>query len=132
MRRIINKKSKNILNNTQYYQSAGNFNKFESYFNRFLARSKNTDKTCILVGDLNLNLFDCQSNAKFRDFTNLVFQHSLVPTIKKPIRVAKNKATLTDYIITNSFIEQENLTGILKIDISDHFPIFTISVKHRL
>ena len=29
-------------------------------------------------------------------------------------------------------MDQENLTGILKTDISDHFPIFTISVKHRL
>ena len=29
-------------------------------------------------------------------------------------------------------MEQENLTGILKTDISDHFPIFNISVKHRL
>ena len=29
-------------------------------------------------------------------------------------------------------MDQENLTGILKTDISDHFPIFTISLKHRL
>ena len=29
-------------------------------------------------------------------------------------------------------MDQENLTGILKTDISDHFPIFTISVEHRL
>ena len=29
-------------------------------------------------------------------------------------------------------MDQENLTDILKTDISDHFPISTISVKHRL
>ena len=29
-------------------------------------------------------------------------------------------------------MDQENLTGILETDISDYFPIFTISVKHRL
>ena len=52
--------------------------------------------------------------------------------VNKPTRVTKNNATLIDYIITNSFMDQENLTGILKTDISDHFPIFTISVKHRL
>ena len=28
--------------------------------------------------------------------------------------------------------ECKNLTYVLKIDISDHFPIFTISMKHRL
>ena len=34
--------------------------------------------------------------------------------------------------MTNYFTDQENLTGILKTDISDHFPIFTISLKHGL
>ena len=29
-------------------------------------------------------------------------------------------------------MDQENLIGILKTYISDHFPIFSISVKHRL
>ena len=121
---IINEKSKNILVNTQYCQPAGNFNKIEAYLNTFLAKSKTTDKTCFLVGDLNLNLIDYQSNAKVRDFVNLIFQHSLVPIVIKPTRVTKNNATLTDYIITNSFMDQENLTGILKTDISDHFPMF--------
>ena len=62
---------------------------------------------------------------------NLICQRSLVPIVNKPTRVIKNNATLIDYIITNSFIDQENLTGILK-HISDHFLTFTVSVKHRL
>ena len=125
---IINKKSKNILINTQYRQPAGNFNEFEAYLNTFLANFKTTDKTCFLVGDLNLNLIDYQSNAKVRNFVNLIFQHSLVPIVNKPTRVTKNNAN----IITNSFTDQENLTGILKTDISDHFPIFNISMKHGI
>ena len=128
---IINNKSKNIIN-TQYRQPAGNLNEFEAYLNTFLAKSKATDKTCLLVGDLNLNLIDYQSNAKVRNFVNLLFQHSLVPIINKPTRVTKNNATLIDYIVTNSFTDQENLTGISKTDISDRFPIFTISMKHEL
>ena len=100
--------------------------------NTFLANSKTTDKTCFLVGDLNLNLIDYQSNAKVRNFVNLIFQHSLVPIVNKPTRVTKNNTTLIDYIITNSFTDQENLNGILKTDIFDHFPIFNISMKHGL
>ena len=129
---IINKKSKNILIKTQYCQPAGNFNEFEAYLNIYLAKSKTTDKICSLVGDLNLNLTGYQSNAKVRDFVNLIFQHSLVLIINKPTRVTKNNAIIIDYLITNSFMDQENLTGTSKTDISDHFPIFTISVKHRL
>ena len=95
-------------------------------FNTFLSKSKTIDKTCFLVGDLNINLIDYQSDAKVRDFVNLIFQYSLVPIVNKPTRFTKNNATLIDYIITNSFTDQENLNG------SDHFPIFTISMKHRL
>ena len=129
---IINKKSKNILINTQYRQPAGNFNEFEVYSNIFLAKSKTIDKTYFLVRDLKLNLIDYQFNAKVRNFVNLIFQHSLVPIVNKPTRVTRNNGTLIDYIITNSFAEQKNLTGILKTDISDHFPIFTITMKHGL
>ena len=129
---IIKQKTKNILINTQYRQPIGNFSEFEAHSNTFLAKSKTTDKTCFLVGNLNLNLIDYRSNAKVRNFVNLIFQHSFVPIVNKPTRVTKNNATLLDYIITNSFNDQENLTGVLKTDISDQFPIFTISMKHGL
>ena len=98
--------------------------------NTFLTKCKTTDKTCFLVRDLNLNLVDYQSNAKVRNFASFIFHYSLVPIVNKPTRVTKNNATLIDYIITNSFTDQENLTGILKTDVSEHFPIFTISMKH--
>ena len=51
---IINKNSKNIFINSHYRQPAGNFNEFEAYLSTFLAKSKTTDKTSFLVGDLNL------------------------------------------------------------------------------
>ena len=59
-------------------------------------------------------------------------QHSLIPIVNKPSRITKNSLKLIHYIITNSFTDQENLTGVLKTDISDHLPIFTISMKHTL
>ena len=82
--------------------------------NTYLAKSKTTDQACFPVEDLNLNLIDYQSSEKVRIFVNLIFQHSLVAIVNKPTRVTKNNATLIDYIITNSFTDQENLTGILK------------------
>ena len=41
---------------------------FDSYLSTFLAKSKTTDKTSFLVGDLNLNLVDYQSNTKDTNF----------------------------------------------------------------
>ena len=96
---FINKKSKNVLINTQYRLPAGNFNEFEAYLNTFLDKYKTGDKICFLVGDLNLSLIDHQSNATVRNFVNLIFQHSLVPIVHKRIKVTKNNAIL---LITSS------------------------------
>ena len=59
-------------------------------------------------------------------FVNLMFRHGLIPTLNKPTRVTRNAATATDHIITNSVVDAEFKTGIIKTDISNHFPIFFI------
>ena len=58
--------------------SRQNMRKSKNIGHIVLGNSKTTDKTCFLVGALNLNLIDCKSNVKIRDFVNLIFQHSLV------------------------------------------------------
>ena len=40
--------------------------------------------------------------------------------------MTRNTATAIDHIITNSLINAEFKTGIIKADISDHLPIFLI------
>ena len=46
--------------------------------------------------------------------------------INKLTRVSKRSMTCIDHIYTNSFINQDLTTGIIKTDISDHFPVFVI------
>ena len=50
-----------------------------------------------------------------------------MPAINKPTRTAKTNATLIDDILTNDFVNTGRSRGIVKIDISDHFPIFLIT-----
>ena len=50
----------------------------------------------------------------------------LIPTVNKPTRVTWNTASAIDHIITNLVINAEFKTGIVKTDISSHFPIFFI------
>ena len=52
-------------------------------------------------------------------FLNLAFEYT------------KNTETAIDYIITNSLLHRTINTGIIKLDISDHFPIFLIAEKKR-
>ena len=48
----------------------------------------------------------------------------MIPTINKPTRVTRNTATTIDHIITNTVISGiQHRFGIIKTDISDHFPI---------
>ena len=120
---IINTKSKNILVKTTYRQPTGRYNEFEIYLKQVLYKSKN--KKSYLVGDFNLNLLDHRANTKVKDYLNLTF-------INKPTRVTKANATLIDHILTNDFLDTASSTGIVKSDISDHFPIFLItSAQYR-
>ena len=59
----------------------------------------------------------------------MIFQHGLILVINKPTRVTKKSASAIDHIITNSFLTNEIKTGIIKTDVSDHFPIFLICDK---
>ena len=48
----------------------------------------------------------------------------MIPTINKPTHVTRNTARAIDHIITNTVISGiQHRPGIIKTDISDHFPI---------
>ena len=76
---------------------------------------------------LNLNVLDYNKNEKVMKFLNLTFEYGFVQVINKPTGVTKNTVTAIGHIITNSLFHMTINTGILKLDISDHFPIFLIA-----
>ena len=57
---------------------------------------------------------------------NLDFEKGIFPVINIPARVTWTSTTLIDHIVTNTITDQDLQNGIIKLDISDHFPIFTI------
>lgn len=57
----------------------------------------------------------------------------MLPVITKPTRITSHIATLINHIYTNSF-NQQTVSGIATVDISDYLPVFCISetaVKHQ-
>ena len=56
-----------------------------------------------------------------------MFDHSMMPVINIPAHVSKNTATAIDNIFINSVTKTKFKTGIIKSDISDHFPIFFVA-----
>ena len=82
---IINQKSKNIFISTIYRQSSGNKENFENCFGKFLKKTKT--KITYLLGDLNLNLLDSDTNCNVKPYCSTAFSHNFIPTINKPMHV---------------------------------------------
>ncbi|XP_057314221.1 uncharacterized protein LOC130655476 [Hydractinia symbiolongicarpus] len=124
---ILNKTTTNIIVSVIYRQPAGSIDNFKTLIEPIILINKNTSKAVYLVGDLNLNTLDYETNRNIQCFFNFIFQSGYIPLINKPTRVTKQNATVIDHIITNSFCDKELHSGIIKTDISDHFPIFITS-----
>ena len=124
---IVNANSKNIIVNVTYRQPAGNVKVFEDSLKKILAPKKFNNKPIYITGDFNLNLLDYKTNAKVKSYLNIIFAHGFIPVINKPTRISKNNATVIDHLLTNKFINENYSTGIIKTDISDHFPVFFIT-----
>ena len=124
---ITNTNSKNIIVNVTYRQPAGNIKVFEDSLKRILAPTPNMNKHFYITDDFNLNLLDYKTNTKVKSYLNMIFAHSFIPLINKPTRISRNNATLIDHILTNTFMSEKYLTGIIKTDISDHFPVFFVT-----
>ena len=67
-------------------------------------------------------------NKNVQYYLNLICQNSFIPIISKPTKVTRKPATIINHNLINLFVNTNFKTFILKIDISDHFPIFTKTV----
>ena len=80
------------------------------------------------MGDMNIDLLQCQSHIKTNDYLDNLFSNGVIPEITKPTRITSHSATLIDHIYTN----KPNFTfssGIILTDISDNFGTFFINIK---
>ena len=76
------------------------------------------------MGDFNINLLRLSEGNRAMEFLTLMYSFGYVPLILRPTRIREMSATLID----NIWINDETLlvrSGIIKSEISDHFPIFS-------
>jgi hypothetical protein len=115
---------RNIIVGCIYRPPNSNMNDFIDEYSNILKQIE--DKNHVyLLGDFNIDLLKYNTHSSTSQFINMMFSSSFIPLINRPTRVTKTTATLIDNIYTNRF-EGECLTGILPVDISDHFAIFHI------
>ena len=122
---ILNKKSQNIVITAAYHPPKGNNKLIKDFCKDFLNKQERSDKAAFLLEDFNLNALDCNTNKVAKKIFNLVFQNGFLPLVQRPTRVTRTSATAIDHILTSRVLENKIQSGIMKTDISDHFPIFT-------
>lgn len=84
-------------------------------------------KMAYILGDYNIDLLKCVTNSLTLDFLNNLYSNYFFPIITEPTRVTDKSATLIDNILTNSG-DKVFSSGTLCVDISDHFPVFQLSL----
>jgi len=121
------KNNKNTIVTTSYRPPNSNFNSFHNLLQDHLRKVGNNNKHVYLTGDFNINLLEHASSNNVNIYLNTLLAHNFIPIINKPTRVNKHSATIIDHIITNNLKSKHIYTGIIKTDISDHFPIFLLT-----
>ena len=82
------------------------------------------NRTTLIAGDFNFDLFSLDSSLPVQMFFNTLLSHGFFPTISKTTRSAHPSYTLLDNIFCNELSRVVH-SGVLWNDLSDHFPIFS-------
>ena len=87
---------------------------FEKHLQDLLLRHDVCTKEVRITRDFNINLLDFENSKKVQSFVNLMLRCGMVPVIFKRTRVA----TVIDHMFTNTIINTEIKSGIIKTHIS--------------
>ena len=86
-------------------------------------------KSCIIVGDINIDLIKFNHDSSTSNFLNTMITNNYLPVITMPTRITPKSATLVDHIYFFNNNLKQNLeihSGNIFSDITDHLPIFFI------
>ena len=98
--------------------------RFLREFEPYLKLIKHEKTDILLLGDMNYNLLESDSNSMVQEFFDTMITHELLPQITVPTKINRQSCNLYDHIYTkfNSTILTEPCVYISAI--SDHLPVF--------
>ena len=77
-----------------------------------------------ITGNFNMNCLKYYENVKTKHFYYKIFEKGAIPIINCPTQISEHSASLIDNILTTDIFSNSLKKGIIKSDVSDHFPIF--------
>ena len=124
--------SKKVLIGVIYRPPGRNIDGFNEQLKLIFDKISNIHCPCYLTGDVNINLINHASHKLTTDYLDLIYSNGYIPLINRPTRVTNETATLLDHILTNNFIDKSMYQGVLLTDITDHYPVFSITHDNSL
>lgn len=112
-----------------YRHPKASLDSFTNYLYSSLDKIHNQNKLCVILGDFNIDLLNCNSHALTENFINTLSSYFLHSQIIQPTRITDHTATLIDNIFINS-IDYFTISGNLLSDLCDHLPNFLIIEKN--
>ena len=99
---------------------------YNDRFEEFIDTVLNEEKEFILMGDINKNLLNSDTDREWGNFTTSL---GLTQLVNEPTRVTSDSRTLIDHIYTNN---EDNIQSIKveKLCLSDHYGIFCNRSAH--
>ena len=91
---------------------------------KIIEKSVSAKKMSYITGDFNTTCLKYHENAKTKHFYDNIFEKGVIPIINRPTRISEYSASLIDNILTTDIFKNSLKKGIIKSDVSDHFPIF--------
>ena len=96
-----------------------------NYLNKLLDNIPKEQKSIFLLGDLNVNLLNCNEHNQTNEILDSLASNSFIPLILLLTRITSHSNTLVDNKFSN-VIDPDIISGNLTATISDHLPQFTI------
>ena len=124
--------NKGIIIGVIYRPPGMNVDDFTSILSDILDKLKSENKLVYICGDFNINLLHSDIHAPTATFIDVMYSASFFPFITKPTRITENTATLIDNIFCNDIQNYVHINGILRNDITDHYPVFSINKGNTL
>ena len=77
----------------------------ENFFKDVFNKTKKSNRIFHVAGDFIWNLLDNDKCWELQEFSNLIYENSVIPAITKSTKVSKQSNKTIDHILTNRFVE---------------------------
>ena len=121
----VKTKNKPIIIGSIYRPPNSNVCEFVTKLEKLIRKINLEKNKHIIIGlDHNMDLLKSSIHKQTNDFTEMLLDNGMVPTITKPTRISKTTATLIDNILISEDLQEKFSSGILIDNSSDHLPCY--------